>query len=68
MISSNSGSKLVGTSTELTRAFQEMDHIKIDNILKENGGEWMMWKQKPTQNQETWEEFWNARFRVQEEF
>ena len=44
MISSNSGSELVGTSTELTRAFQEMDHIKIDNILKENGGEWMMWK------------------------
>ena len=39
---SGSGSNLVGASTELTRAFQEMDHIKISNFLKENCGEYMI--------------------------
>ena len=31
------------SSAELSRVFQEMDHIKIGNFLKENGGEWMIW-------------------------
>ena len=44
MIRSDIGSKLLGTSTELMRVFQEMDHIKIGTILKKNGGEWMIWK------------------------
>ena len=39
MIRSDNGSNLVWASTELFRAFQEMDHIKIGNFLKENGGE-----------------------------
>ena len=34
IIRSDNGSDLIRTSTELTRAFQEMDHIKIDNFLK----------------------------------
>ena len=34
IIRSDNGSNLIRTSTELTRAFQEMDHIKIDNFLK----------------------------------
>ena len=42
MIRSDNGSNLVGTSAELSRVFQEMDHIKIGNFLKENGGEWMI--------------------------
>ena len=42
MIRSDSGSNLVGASTELSCAFQEMYHIKISNFLKENGGEWMI--------------------------
>ena len=47
MIRSDNGSNLVGTSAELSCVFQEMDHIKIGNFLKENGGEWMIWKRNP---------------------
>ena len=47
MIRSDNGSNLVWASTELFRAFQEMDHIKIGNVLKENGGEWMIFKRNP---------------------
>ena len=48
MIRSDNGSNLVGGSAELSRVFQEMDHIKIGNILKENGSEWMIWKRNST--------------------
>ena len=44
VIRSDNGSNLVGASAEPSYAFQEMDHIKIGNFLKENGGEWMIWK------------------------
>ena len=47
MIRSDNGSNLGGASAELSRAFQEMDHIKIGNFLKDNGGEWMIWKRNP---------------------
>ena len=47
MIISDIGSNLVGTSSELTRSFQEMDHIRISNFLEENGGKWMLWKRNP---------------------
>ena len=47
MIRSDNGSNLVWASTELFRAFQEMDHIKIGNFLEENGGEWMIFKRNP---------------------
>ena len=44
MIRSDNGPNLIGASAELSRAFQEMDHIKIDNFFKKNGDEWMIWK------------------------
>ena len=47
MIRSDNGSSLVGALTEITSAFQEVGHIKIGNFLKENGGEWMIWKRNP---------------------
>ena len=47
MIRSDNGSNLVVVSAELSGAFQEMDHISIGNFLKENGGEWMIWKRNP---------------------
>ena len=47
MIRSDNGSNLVGASTELTCAFQEMYHIKISNFLKENGGEWICKRNPP---------------------
>ena len=46
MIRSDNGSNMVETPTELSRAFQEMDHIKIGNFLKENSGEWI-WERNP---------------------
>ena len=47
MIRYDNGSSLVGALTEITRAFQEVGHIKIGDFLKENGGEWMIWKRNP---------------------
>ena len=47
MIRSNNGSSHVRASSELTRAFQEMDHIKIGDFLKETDGEWIIWKRNP---------------------
>ena len=46
MIRSDNDSDLVGASAELARAFQ-MYHIKISNFLKENCGEWIIWKRNP---------------------
>ena len=65
MIRSDNGSNLVGASAELSCAFQEMDHIKIGNFLKENGGEWMIWKRNPPLSSNmggVWErQIWSAR-------
>ena len=47
MIRYDNGSSLVGALTEINRAFQEVGHIKIGDFLKENGGEWMIWKRNP---------------------
>ena len=41
MIRSNNGSNFVGTGTELKRAFQEMDHVKIKHFLM--GTDWLVW-------------------------
>ena len=65
MIRSDNGSNLVGTSAELSCVFQEMDHIKIGNFLKENGGEWMIWKRNPPLSSNmggVWEpQIWSAK-------
>ena len=47
MTITDNGSNLVGASAGLTRTFQGMDHIKLENFLKENCGEWMIWKRNP---------------------
>ena len=46
MIRSDNAANMVEASIELTCAFQEMDHIKIGNFLKENDGAWI-WKRNP---------------------
>ena len=65
MIRSDNGSNIVGASAELTRAFQEMDNIKKSNFLKENGGEWMIWKRSLPLSSNmggVWErQIWSAR-------
>ena len=47
MIRCENGWNLVGASTQLSIAFQEMNHFKINNFLEENGGKWMIWKRNP---------------------
>ena len=47
LIRSDNGSNFIGASAELSKAFQEMDHVKINDYLKQYGGEWMSWKRNP---------------------
>ena len=47
IIQSDNGSNFIGASTELKRAFSEMDKKKIDDFLMELGGEWLIWKHNP---------------------
>ena len=37
----------LGTSIELRKAFNVMNHTKINNFLMELGGEWITWRQIP---------------------
>ena len=34
----------VGASSEFKKAFAEMDQQKINDFMRDNGGEWMLWK------------------------
>ena len=47
MIRSDNEANFVGPSGELTRAFQEMDHNNIGDLLEENGDDSMVWKRNP---------------------
>ena len=47
IIQSDNGSNFIGASTELKRAFSEMDKKKINDFLMELGGEWLIWKHNP---------------------
>ena len=38
----------MGASAELTKAFIEMKHQKINQFMQDNGGEWMSWKRNST--------------------
>ena len=44
IIRSDNGSNFIGASTELKRAFSEMDKRKINDFLMELGGKWLIWK------------------------
>ena len=47
LIRSDNGKNFVGASAELTKAFTEMNHQKINQFMQDNGGGWMSWKRKP---------------------
>ena len=47
IIRSDNGSNFIGASTELKRAFSEMDKKKINDFLMELGGEWLIWNHNP---------------------
>ena len=57
----DNGTYFIGTSAGLLSALQEMDHKKIANFLKENGGDWMVWKSEIHHMQVIWEEFGSAK-------
>ena len=39
----DNGSNFVGAQRELAKAFQEMDHLKIQRFLKNLGSEYITW-------------------------
>ena len=41
---SDNGSNFVGASSEFKKAFAEMDQLKINDFMRDSGGEWMLWK------------------------
>ena len=43
MIHTDHGANFVGADIELGKAFNEMNHTKINNFLMELGGEWITW-------------------------
>ena len=47
MIRSDNGTNFVGASTELKKAFGEMDEKRINDFFMELGGEWISWKRNP---------------------
>ena len=47
IIRSDNGSNFIGASTELKRAFNEMDRKKINDFLMKLGGEWLIWRHNP---------------------
>ena len=44
---SDNGSNIVGASSEFKKAFGEMDQQKINDFMRDNGVEWMLWEQNP---------------------
>ena len=49
MIHTDNGTNFVGANIELRKAFNEMNHTKINNFLMELGGEWITWRRNPPQ-------------------
>ena len=47
MIRSDNGTNFVGASTELKKAFGEMDEKRINDFFMELGGEWKSSKRNP---------------------
>ena len=47
MIRTDGESNFVRASAELIESFQEMNYVKIGEILQENGSEWIWWKRNP---------------------
>ena len=45
LLRSDNGSNFVGASSEFKKAFAEMDQQSINDFMRDNGGEWMLWKQ-----------------------
>ena len=44
---SDNGSNFVGASSKFKKTFAEMDQQKINDFMRDNSGEWMLWKRNP---------------------
>ena len=44
LLRSDNSSNFVGASSEFKKAFVEMDQQRISDFMKDNFGEWMLWK------------------------
>ena len=47
MIRTDNGTNFVGANIDLRKAFNEMNHTKINNFLMKLGGEWITWRRNP---------------------
>ena len=47
IIRSDNGSNFIGVSSELKRAFSEIEKKKVNDFLIEMGGEWSIWEHNP---------------------
>ena len=47
IIRSDNGSNFIGVSSELKRAFSEIEKKKVNDLLIEMGGEWSIWEHNP---------------------
>ena len=47
LLRSDNGSNFVGASSEFKKAFAEMDQQKINDFIRDNDDEWMLWKRNP---------------------
>ena len=41
------GSNFVGASSKFKKAFTEMDQQKINDFMRDQSGEWLLWKRNP---------------------
>ena len=57
MLRSDNDTNSVGAKTELSKAFQEMDHERIPSFLQGYGSDWIKWKHLPAARYmgDTWE-------------
>ena len=47
LIKSNNGSNFIGAESEMKKAYDEMNHVKIKNHLLAQGCDWIIWEKNP---------------------
>ena len=47
LLRSDNGNNFVVNSSEFKKPFAKMDQQRINDFMRDNGGEWMLWKRNP---------------------